>query len=108
MYGERKMDARFYTKSLKEIYKQENITAYYYYYYYYNKELNWIIIDGYTAFLLSLDHFSSFLILYTDSRAPSVADLPVVRPPPTHRTTQIGWTHTDIYALSWFQFHEDN
>jgi hypothetical protein len=56
--------------------------------------------------LLDLDHFFSFLILYTGGRTPWTGDQPAARPLPTHRTTQTIYTHKGVHTLSGIRTHD--
>jgi hypothetical protein len=51
-------------------------------------EHNALFIYGFTALLLDLGRFFSFLIFYTVGSTPWTGDQPAARPLPTHRTTQ--------------------
>jgi hypothetical protein len=53
--------------------------------------------------LLDLGHFFSFLILYRAGRTPWTGDQPVVRPLPTHRTTQTENKRTQT-SMPWVGF----
>jgi hypothetical protein len=57
--------------------------------------------------LLDLGRFFSFLILYTDGRAPCTSDQPVTRPLTTHKTTQTQKEKTQT-SMPWVRFEPTN
>jgi hypothetical protein len=65
----------------------------------------WIYLSVYgsTVFLLDLDYFFSFLILYTVSKTPWMGDQLVTRLLPTHRTTQTQNKRTQT-SMHWVGF----
>jgi hypothetical protein len=60
------------------------------------RQLYFSILLWFYSPLLGIGRFLSFLILYTVGRTPWTGDRPVVRPLPTHRTTQTHNKRTQI------------
>lgn len=56
----------------------------------------YLSVYGYTALLLDIGSFLSFLILYTVGRTSWMGDQPVARPLHTHRIAQTQNRHTQI------------
>jgi hypothetical protein len=68
------------------------------------KALATILLWPYSP-LLGPGRFFTFLILYTVGRTPQTGDQPVIRPLPTHRTTQTQNKHTYVHNLIGIRTH---